>query len=93
MRECNALEARFWHPGVFTFPLKKQVKNLLCCNTYLAKSVTHIPFHPIVFSLTVSVALGISAEQTFLCYSNFAVKFVTVKPALIQRNDKLYQET
>ena len=63
----------------------------MCCNTYLAKSVTLIPFHPLVFSLTVSVALGFSAEQTFLCYSNFAVKFVTVKSSLPQRNDKLYQ--
>ena len=91
MRECNALEAHFCHPGMFTFPLKKWSKNLLCCNTYLAKSVTLIPFHPLVFSLTVSVALGFSAEQTSLYSFNFSIKIVTVKSALIQRNGKLYQ--
>ena len=33
------------------------------------------------------------AEQTFLYYFNFSTKIVTVKPTLIQRNDKLYQGT
>ena len=45
MRECNALEARFWHPGVFIFPLKKQDKNLLCHNIFFVKSVTLVYVH------------------------------------------------
>ena len=45
MRECNALEARFGRPGMFTFPLKKRAKKLLCRNKFFAKSVTLVPLY------------------------------------------------
>ena len=92
MRECNVLEACFWHPGMFLhFPQKTAQKAVVPQRVFRQKRYTYaLPYH-LVDSLTVSVALGIPAEQTFLDYFNFSTKIVTVKPILTQRKDLLYQ--